>query len=70
MRRRILKESHNLDHATANIDYRVAPAGIRGMDLVLDCGYFDQSHLINQFRAFSGIILLEDGFDSPTIDNL
>jgi AraC-like DNA-binding protein len=28
---------------------------IRWGELALDCGYYDQSHLANEFRAFSGI---------------
>jgi AraC-like DNA-binding protein len=24
-------------------------------ELALDCGYYDQSHFANEFRAFSGI---------------
>jgi AraC-like DNA-binding protein len=28
---------------------------IRWGDLALDCGYYDQSHFANEFRAFSGI---------------
>jgi AraC-like DNA-binding protein len=28
---------------------------IRWSDLALDCGYYDQSHFANEFRAFSGI---------------
>jgi AraC-like DNA-binding protein len=28
---------------------------IRWDDLALDCGYYDQSHFANEFRAFSGI---------------
>lgn len=28
---------------------------VRWADLALDCGYYDQSHFANEFRAFSGI---------------
>lgn len=28
---------------------------IRWMDLALNCGYYDQSHFVNDFREFSGI---------------
>lgn len=35
--------------------YALSRAGGRaGADLALDCGYYDQAHLINEFRAFSG----------------
>ena len=32
-----------------------AGAQIRWADLALDCGYYDQSHFANEFRAFSGV---------------
>ena len=48
-----------LDCATADIDRSVAPTAIRWTDLALDCGYYDQSHLINEFRSFSGLSPLE-----------
>jgi AraC-like DNA-binding protein len=32
---------------------------IRWADLALDCGYYDQSHFINEFRSFSGLTPLE-----------
>jgi AraC-like DNA-binding protein len=32
---------------------------IRWADLALDCGYYDQSHFINEFRYFSGLTPLE-----------
>ncbi len=32
---------------------------IRWPDLALDCGYYDQSHFINEFRSFSGLSPLE-----------
>src|SRR5262249_5926141 len=34
-------------------------ATIRWSDLALDCGYYDQSHFINEFRSFSGLSPLE-----------
>jgi AraC-like DNA-binding protein len=34
-------------------------ATIRWTDLALDCGYYDQSHFINEFRSFSGLSPLE-----------
>jgi AraC-like DNA-binding protein len=30
-------------------------ADIRWAELALDCGYYDQSHFANEFRAFSGV---------------
>jgi len=39
---------------------RNAPGtAIRWADLALDCGYYDQSHFINEFRPFSGLSPLE-----------
>jgi AraC-like DNA-binding protein len=32
---------------------------MRWADLALDCGYYDQSHFINEFRSFSGLSPLE-----------
>ncbi len=32
-----------------------AGVDLRWADLALDCGYYDQSHFANEFRAFSGI---------------
>jgi AraC-like DNA-binding protein len=32
-----------------------AGADIRWAELALDCGYYDQSHFANEFRAFSGV---------------
>jgi AraC-like DNA-binding protein len=32
-----------------------AGADVRWAELALDCGYYDQSHFANEFRAFSGI---------------
>jgi AraC-like DNA-binding protein len=34
-------------------------AAIGWADLALDCGYYDQSHFINEFRSFSGLTPLE-----------
>lgn len=30
-------------------------ADVRWAELALDCGYYDQSHFANDFRAFSGV---------------
>ena len=30
-------------------------ADVRWAELALECGYYDQSHFANEFRAFSGI---------------
>src|SRR5262249_20756508 len=32
-----------------------AGAEVRWTDLALDCGFYDQAHFANEFRAFSGI---------------
>jgi AraC-like DNA-binding protein len=32
-----------------------AGADVRWTELALDCGFYDQSHFANEFRAFSGI---------------
>jgi len=32
---------------------------MRWADLALGCGYYDQSHFINEFRSFSGLSPLE-----------
>jgi len=37
----------------------VARAPVRWADLALACGYYDQSHFINEFRSFSGLSPLE-----------
>jgi AraC-like DNA-binding protein len=51
----------NLDYAPGEpyLDGRWAPANhgpgsIRWSELALACGYYDQSHFINEFRTFSG----------------
>jgi AraC-like DNA-binding protein len=36
-----------------------AQTDIRWADLALGCGYYDQSHLINEFRSFAGLSPLE-----------
>lgn len=35
------------------------PTAIRWTELALQCGYYDQAHLINEFRAFSGLSPVE-----------
>jgi len=48
---RILRFRHAAAHATA-----VPLSRRRGwVDIALECGYFDQAHLINEFREFSGL---------------
>ncbi len=32
-----------------------AGVDVRWAELALDCGYYDQSHFANEFRAFSGV---------------
>jgi AraC-like DNA-binding protein len=44
-----------LDCATAGFDRRGTQTAIRWTDLALGCGYYDQSHFINEFRSFSGM---------------
>jgi AraC-like DNA-binding protein len=48
-----------LDCAAARTDRRVTPTAIRWTDLALGCGYYDQSHFINEFRSFSGMSPLD-----------
>jgi len=48
-----------LDCATASNDRRVTATAMRWTDVALNCGYYDQSHFINEFRAFSGLSPLE-----------
>ena len=35
------------------------PTTLPWADLALDCGYYDQSHFINEFKSFSGLSPLE-----------
>jgi AraC-like DNA-binding protein len=48
-----------LDRATTGADRRTTRTAIRWTDLALACGYYDQSHFINEFRSFSGMSPLE-----------
>ncbi len=32
-----------------------AGVDVRWAELALDCGYYDQAHFANEFRAFSGV---------------
>jgi AraC-like DNA-binding protein len=48
-----------LECENTSIDCWVHPTAIRWTDLALDCGYYDQPHLINEFRGFSGMSPLE-----------
>jgi AraC-like DNA-binding protein len=45
---RIQRFQRAVQHLHAGVD-------IRWAELALDCGYYDQSHFANDFRAFSGI---------------
>jgi len=38
-------------------------------ELAVDCGYFDQAHLIRDFRAFAGITPLEYSRAMPDSDS-
>jgi AraC-like DNA-binding protein len=38
---------------------RTTQTAIRWTDLALDCGYYDQSHFINEFKSFSGLSPVE-----------
>jgi AraC-like DNA-binding protein len=40
-------------------DHSVRTATLRWADLALGCGYYDQSHFINEFKSFSGLSPLE-----------
>jgi AraC-like DNA-binding protein len=48
-----------LDVRAAGAVRTVATTAIAWADLALDCGYYDQSHLINEFKSFSGLTPLE-----------
>jgi AraC-like DNA-binding protein len=48
-----------LDSQGAGTARAAAKTAIRWADLALDCGYYDQSHLINEVRSFSGLSPLE-----------
>jgi len=48
-----------LDFPCAGAGRRITPTAIRWTDLALNCGYYDQSHFINEFRFFSGLSPLE-----------
>jgi AraC-like DNA-binding protein len=39
--------------------HTASPAKMRWADLALGCGYYDQSHFINEFKYFSGVSPLE-----------
>jgi AraC-like DNA-binding protein len=38
---------------------QTAQTETRWADLALSCGYYDQSHFINEFKSFSGLSPLE-----------
>ncbi|HEY1341264.1 MAG TPA: AraC family transcriptional regulator [Bryobacteraceae bacterium] len=44
-----------LDRQAADGDRTVKQTTMRWADLALGCGYYDQSHFINEFRSFSGM---------------
>jgi AraC-like DNA-binding protein len=48
-----------LDFQAAGTVRTVATTAIPWAGLALDCGYYDQSHFINEFRSFSGLTPLE-----------
>jgi AraC-like DNA-binding protein len=48
-----------LDCASAATDHKTARPTIPWADWALDCGYYDQSHFINEFRTSSGMSPLE-----------
>jgi AraC-like DNA-binding protein len=53
------EEKPYLDCATTATDRTATLTKIRWTDLALGCGYYDQSHFINEFRFFSGMSPLE-----------
>lgn len=48
-----------LDFQEAGAVRTAGKTAMRWADLALDCGYYDQSHFINEFRDFSGLSPLE-----------
>jgi AraC-like DNA-binding protein len=48
-----------LDFPAADAVRTPTKTAIRWADLALHCGYYDQSHFINEFRSFSGLTPLE-----------
>jgi AraC-like DNA-binding protein len=48
-----------LDCQAAGTVRGATQTAIRWADLALGCGYYDQSHFINEFRSFSGLSPLE-----------
>jgi AraC-like DNA-binding protein len=48
-----------LDFQSAGTVGSADKTAIRWADLALDCGYYDQSHFINEFRSSSGLTPLE-----------
>jgi AraC-like DNA-binding protein len=48
-----------LDFQAASGVRPAAKTAMRWADLALNCGYYDQSHFINEFRSFSGLTPLE-----------
>ena len=61
-RRDALPYSEGKPYLDREADHRVrtvTPPAMRWADLALDCGYYDQSHFINEFRLFSGLSPVE-----------
>jgi len=48
-----------LDSQAAGTGRTARKSAIRWADLALECGYYDQSHFINEFKSFSGLTPLE-----------
>jgi AraC-like DNA-binding protein len=48
-----------LDSQAEGRDRGATQKALRWADLALGCGYYDQSHFINEFRSFSGLSPLE-----------